>query len=165
MPNHLFTHLPTHAVDSFLTSGTSSIRSADWTDASAVYAFLCELEEAPLDQTKFQTIFRHNLTNPAVHYFVAEEAGVLIGFISCHIQYLLHHIGKIGEIQELFVRSEYRNARVGQQLLDAVTALAVREGCVNLEVTTNQRRTDAIRFYERAAFRRSHYKLVKPIQA
>ena len=141
------------------------IRSAEWTDAPVVYAFLCELEETSLDQTQFRAVFRHNLIDPAVHYWVAEQAGEVVGFVSCHIQYLLHHNGKVAEIQELFVRPEHRNARIGRHLLDAVAALATREGCVTLEVTTNQRRANAIRFYERAAFRRSHYKLVKPIQA
>ncbi len=143
---------------------TLLIRPADWTDAPVIYAFLSELEEAPLDQTRFRAVFRHNLNNPAVHYLVAEWADVVVGFVSCHVQYLLHHSGKVAEIQELFVPSDYRNARIGGRLLDAVTALAIRENCVNLEVTTNQRRFDAVRFYERAAFQRSHYKLVKPIQ-
>lgn len=147
-----------------LIPNTPSIRPAKWTDVLVVYAFLCELEEAPLDQTKFWAVFRRNLANPDVHYLVAEQVGSIVGFVSCHIQDLLHHNGKVAEIQELFVCPEHRNARVGGHLLDAVTALASREGCVNLEVTTNQRRTDAIRFYERAAFQRSHYKLVKPIQ-
>lgn len=146
-------------------SDSRSIRPAEWTDAPVVYAFLCELEETTLDQIQFRAVFRHNLTDPTVHYLVAEWAGEVVGFVSCHIQYLLHHTGKVAEIQELFVRPDHRNARIGSHLIDAVTALAAREGCVNLEVTTNQRRADAIRFYERAAFRRSHYKFVKPIHA
>lgn len=141
------------------------IRSAVWNDAPTIYAFLCVLEEFPLDQTAFLNLFRHNLADPDVYYKVAERAGEVVGFVSCHVQYLLHHGGKVGEIQELFVRPDVRNQRIGQQLVAALNALALQENFVNLEVTTNQKRTDTIRFYERESFKRTHVKLVKPIQA
>lgn len=99
-----------------------------------------------------------------VHYLIAEWTGVAVGFVSCHVQYLLHHTGPVGEIQELYVKPDYRNQRVGHQLVAALNALAVRAGLVSLEVTTNQKRTDTIRFYEREHFSRTHLKLVKPIQ-
>lgn len=100
-----------------------------------------------------------------VHYLVAEQLGTVVGFVSCHVQALLHHVGKVGEIQELFVRADYRNQHIGQQLVAALTRLAVQENFVNLEVTTNQKRADTIRFYERELFQRTHFKLVKPILA
>lgn len=121
------------------------------------------LEEIPLDKPVFDAIFLTNLGNPLIHYFVADRSGVVLGFISCHVQYLLHHGGKVGEIQELFVRPEARNQFIGHQLVAALTSLAIQENFVNLEVTTNQKRTDTIRFYEREAFSQTHFKLVKPI--
>lgn len=141
------------------------IRAAVWNDVPTIYAFMCALEELPLDQTAFLTVFRHNLTDPNIHYLVAEQTGEVVGFVSCHIQHLLHHVGKVGEIQELFVRPDVRNQRIAQQLIAALDALAIQENVINLEVTTNQKRTDAIRFYERELFKRTHLKLVKPIQA
>ncbi|GAB3499080.1 hypothetical protein GCM10027341_21620 [Spirosoma knui] len=146
------------------TSNTLTIRAARWQDASVIYKFLCELEEMTLDLTRFRAVFRHNLTNPSIHYLVAEQAGEVIGFVSCHVQYLLHHCGKVGEIQECFVKEEYRNQKIGRQLLIALDALAHQEGFVNLEVTTNQKRQATVRFYEQALFSQTHFKLVKPIQ-
>ena len=140
------------------------IRAAVWNDVPTIYAFLCALEEMPLDQTAFLTVVRHNLTDPNVYYLVAEQAGEVVGFVSCHVQHLLHHSGKVGEIQELFVRPDVRNQRIGQQLIAALDALAIEQNVINLEVTTNQKRTDAIRFYERESFKRTHFKLVKPLQ-
>ena len=130
-----------------------------------VYAFICALEETTIDRADFYAIYQLNLANPAIHYFVADKSGEVVGFVSCHIQHLLHHGGKVGEMQELFVRPDLRGQGIGQQLLADVTALAKREGCVNLEVTTNQKRQDTIRFYERESFQLSHYKLVKPLQS
>ncbi|GAB3018671.1 GNAT family N-acetyltransferase [Spirosoma pulveris] len=141
------------------------IRPATQTDEATIYDFLCALEQVMLDRASFTAIFYRNTANPLVHYLVAEMQGEVVGFVSCHVQYLLHHTGKVGEIQELFVRPELRNQHIGQQLVAALTALATNENFVNLEVTTNQKRVDTIRFYERESFIRTHVKLVKPLQS
>ena len=141
------------------------VRPARQNDAKTIYEFICDLEETPINYTNFETVFGQNLADPMVYYFIAERAGVVIGFISCHVQYLLHHTGRVGEIQELYVKPAHRNQGIGHQLMAALNALAVREGFVNLEVTTNRTRTDTVRFYEREHFFGTHVKLVKPIQS
>lgn len=145
-------------------SAAITIRSARLTDIDSVYQFLCELEEEMLDKTAFRAVYEQNLANPQIHYLIAELAAEPVGFVSCHVQQLLHHVGKVGEIQELFVKASYRNQRIGHLLVGALTDLAQQEDFVNLEVTTNQKRADTVRFYERELFRRTHIKLVKPIQ-
>lgn len=147
----------------FVPSNSLGVRPAVSTDALAIYEFMCDLEALALDSELFRDVFNRNLANPMVYYLVAEQADQVIGFVSCHVQYLLHHTGKVGEIQELYVRPEYRNQRVGHRLVEALYALSIRENFVNLEVTTNQKRMDTVRFYERESFRCTHYKLVKPI--
>lgn len=144
---------------------TVSIRPANRNDTDVIYGFVCELEETILDQIRFRIVFEHNLSNPMTHYLIAEHADEVVGFVSCHVQYLLHHVGKVGEIQELFVRTDYRNQQIGHQLVATLDMLAIQENFVNLEVTTNQKRTDTVRFYERESFSRTHIKLVKPIQS
>lgn len=137
------------------------IRPATADDYAVIYGFMCDLEAMILDATAFQQIYHRNLADPFVWYRVAEQAGQVVGFVSCHSQYLLHHTGLVGEIQELYVRPENRNQRIGHQLVAYVEKLARKQGFVNLEVTTNQRRTDTIRFYEQTGFTLSHRKLVK----
>ncbi|MCY7357188.1 MAG: GNAT family N-acetyltransferase [Rudanella sp.] len=141
-----------------------NIRPATADDYQTIYSFLCDLEEMVLDNTAFRAIFRRNLTDSCVRYRVAEQNGEVVGFVSCHIQYLLHHTGRVGEIQELYVRPENRNQRIGHQLVAYLENMARSEGFVNLEVTTNQRRTDTIRFYEQTGFRLSHRKLMKVLE-
>ena len=141
------------------------IRTALQTDAPAIYTFICLLEETTLDTSVFDTIYQQNLVNPSIHYLVAEKQGQVVGFVSCHVQYLLHHGGKVGEIQELFVQPEVRNQGIGQQLITALKTIGLQEQFINLEVTTNQKRTDTIRFYEREAFHRTHIKFVYPFQS
>lgn len=140
------------------------IRPATQQDFSVLHRFISELEEKPLDPVTFRAIYLRNLSDPRIHYLVAESDGQVVGFVSCHVQYLLHHVGKVGEIQELFVKPEFRNQQVGRQLVEAVEALARQERWVNLEVTTNQRRNDTHRFYQNLTFKQSHYKFVKPLQ-
>ncbi|WP_019988422.1 GNAT family N-acetyltransferase [Rudanella lutea] len=137
-----------------------SIRPATLDDCPVVYRFLCDLEETTLDPVAFQAVFGRNLANPSVWYRVAESGAEVVGFVSCHTQWLLHHTGQVAEIQELYVRPDYRNRRIGHQLVADVAQIARQEGFINLEVTTNARRTDTIRFYEQAGFRASHRKLV-----
>lgn len=141
------------------------IRRALPTDVAAIHQFICDLEEAKLDPERFSSIYKLNLSSPMVHYLVAERAGDLVGFVSCHTYYPLHHMNKVGEIQELYVRPDYRSQGVGRRLLDALVELAAYKRVSQLEVTTNQKRTDALRFYERESFLCTHYKLVKTLPA
>lgn len=137
------------------------IRPAEARDGELVYSFLCELENQTLDRTAFRAVFRRNLIADGVRYLVAESGGQVIGFISCHVQYLLHHAGRVGEIQELFVVESYRNQRVGRQLMDALDGLTREFNLVSLEVTTNRIRADTHRFYETLGFEPTHFKFVK----
>lgn len=139
------------------------IRFATPDDCQTVYQFVCDLEETSLDPVRFADVFARNLQNSSVWYLLAEQDGQAVGFASCHAQYVLHHAGRVGEIQELYVAPAHRGQQIGRQLVAALDALAVREGFINLEVTTNQQRTDALRFYERESFQRTHYKLVKSL--
>ena len=141
------------------------IRPARQSDVDAVYEFISDLEQTTPDSARFRTIFEQNLASPTVHYFIAEWAGVVVGFVSCHAQPLLHHTGTIGEIQELYVKPDHRNQGIGHLLVATLDALSVQEGFVNLEVTTSRTRTDTVRFYERNRFFNTHVKLVKPVQS
>ncbi|TAE32048.1 MAG: GNAT family N-acetyltransferase [Cytophagales bacterium] len=140
-----------------------TIRPATPDDLPTAYAFLCDLEDETLDQAKFEAVYSRNLANPAVFYRVAELGGEVVGFLSCHVQHLLHHTGPVGEIQELYVRPDCRNQRIGHAFMKFLDELVGEEGLVNLEVTTNQKRTDTARFYEQTGFARTHWKLVKQV--
>lgn len=137
------------------------IRPARLADGGIIYLFLCELENQLLDRAAFDTVWARNLTTPTILYRVAEAHDEPVGFVSCHIQYLLHHTGPVGEIQELYVRPDFRNQQIGRQLLMALESELAPLTLASLEVTTNEQRTDAIRFYESLAFRPTHLKLVK----
>ncbi|AXE21359.1 GNAT family N-acetyltransferase [Runella rosea] len=142
-------------------SATINIQGAVESDVITVYDFLCELEEEKLDFNAFQKIFNRNLKNPDCHYFMAFDEAKCVGYASVHAQWLLHHCGKVGEIQEMFVVDNYRSKGVGSLLIQELMKVAERENFKILEVTANKKRVDTHRFYERKGLEPTHLKFVK----
>ena len=141
-----------------------TIRPGAVSDVAIIYNFLCELEEELFDFDLFQQIFTRNLQNPDCHYFLAFDDSLCVGYASVHAQWLLHHCGKVGEIQEMFVIEDYRSKGVGSLLVEQLKSVAERENFEILEVTANKKRLDTHRFYERQGLERTHFKFVKKMK-
>ena len=94
------------------------IRKAILNDVEVIYKFICSLENTVFDFDLFVTLFNENLKNKRNLYFVAEDTNQsnIIGYISCHGQILLHHLGLVYEIQEMFVDETNRNQGIGKAL-------------------------------------------------
>lgn len=135
-------------------------RKVQQTDIDAIYQLLIHLEQHEISKEKFEQVFAKNMADNSIFYFVEEFGNQIIGFISLHIQYLLHHAGKVGEIQELVVRENWEGKGTGKKLFNAVKEIALQEQCVNLEVTCNQKRTRTHLFYEKQGMKKSHFKFV-----
>lgn len=140
------------------------IRPAQADDVSSLHRMMCDLENEVLPEESFTTVFLKNLADDRVGYFIAESSGETVGMVGCHVQLLLHHAAPIAEIQEMYVRPGLRSQRIGQRLLEAVELFARQRGAEQLEVASNQARTDAHRFYEREGFHKTHYKLVRKVE-
>src|SRR5450755_1983138 len=96
------------------------IRLAALSDVDSVFSFICHLEEQSFDFESFREKYSENLENPDLIYLVAaNEQDEVIGFISCHGQTLLHHDGKVYEIQEMYVARSYRDKGIGKALFAA----------------------------------------------
>ena len=140
------------------------IRKMEEKDMLTVYEQICELEEISFDINQFQSIFIHNINDSTKLYYLAEdEQGLCLGFISCHIQKLLHHCGEVAEIQELFVKSAYRSKGIGALLVNHVESILKEIGCNNIEVTAQNKRLKTHSFYLNIGFHSSHLKFTKTI--
>lgn len=93
------------------------LRHATTEDTDSVYALICELLKNELDYQAFRDGFAANLLDPNVHYRLALRNGEVVGMISLHMQFHLHHANWIGEIQELVVLPPMRGQKIGSQLL------------------------------------------------
>ncbi len=136
------------------------IRQARQEDFPAIYEFVNELEYTVFDERLQWEIYLENAGNPEHIYLVAFVRNLPIGFVSCHIQNLLHHGGKVGEIQEMYVRENARGHGAGKILLDRLKEMALERGVLQLEVTSSHKREAAHRFYEREHFGHTHKKFV-----
>jgi PhnO protein len=121
------------------------------------------LEEDLLDFDIFRTTFNTNLQNPDIFYFILEVNNAPVGFISLHMQYLLHHSGPTGEIQELFVIPEFRGKGIGRKLIMKAEEVASEKKCTEVEITVNAQRKNVIDFYAHCGYTPTHVKFVKRI--
>ncbi len=139
------------------------IRKALSGEVTAVYDLICLLKDKTMPLGAFERIYIKNLADPMISYFVAEVDGRIIGFISLHIQHLLHHSAPIAEVQELVIDESFRNLKIGVQLLNAVEKVSRNFQCELIEVSSNNKRIHAHRFYEKNGFVNTHMKLMMPL--
>jgi (aminoalkyl)phosphonate N-acetyltransferase len=137
------------------------IRPAQINDVESIYSKICELENNKMDKSTFAGIFKENLKKDNIFYIVAEFQGQPIGFISLHIQKLLHHNGNAAEIQELFVDSDMRGKKIGSKLINYAKDISEKHQCKSFEVSCNLKRAQAHKFYEKEGLSKTHYKLTK----
>lgn len=133
-------------------------------DVAIVFKFICALEEESFNFEVFAPLYERNINDPDNIYLVAVDNELVVGYLSCHEQVLLHHVGKVFEIQELYVEKEYRGQGVGRLLIQSLEKIIGPENYKSLEVTSNAKRIRAHQFYEECGFARTHVKLTKSKQ-
>ena len=140
------------------------IRSALPGDLEIIYDFMCQLEDTIFDFPGFAERYKTNLLNNEVVYLVSvDKSGIPVGFIGCRGMNVLHHKGLVFEIQEMYVAEKWRSQGVGQALFAALEEKLSETNIESLEVTTNVKRKEAQKFYEKLGFLQTHVKFVKQI--
>lgn len=130
-------------------------------DSMEVYSLICALEETVFDKNTFLKIYQENIIDH--HYYVYKIDNQCVGFISLHVKQTLHHNGTTGEIIELVVEKKYRSQHIGEQLLNYVENVAKELGLLEIDLSSNIKRTRAHSFYEKHGYVRNHYNLVKKL--
>ncbi|MDW3778457.1 aminoalkylphosphonate N-acetyltransferase [Kluyvera cryocrescens] len=139
------------------------LRHATFEDIDDVYALMCELKQAEYDRDAFYTGFATNLEDRNLHYQLALQDGNVVGMISLHLQFHLHHANWIGEIQELVVMPKVRSSGIGSQLLAWAEETARDQGAEMTELSTSTQRVNAHRFYQREGYVPSHLRFTKAL--
>ncbi len=140
---------------------TPIIRKAGPDDLEAVYQMICALKDEVLDREAFNRVYLNNIKHPDCCYSMATIEDKPVGFISLHIQQLLHHNGAVGEVQELYIKPEHRAKGIGKLLMNAVIAYAKTKQVKSLEVASNKKRTENVAVYEKLGFTLSHNKFTR----
>ncbi len=139
-----------------------SVRPAAPGDVTSIHRFICSLEKETFDFELFTACYLENIAAANHIYLIAEDQEQAVaGYISCHGQLLLHHLGWVYEIQECFVEERYRKTGVGKLLLHHLEQIVAARKAIQLEVTANIIRADALLFYTACGFKKTHHKFVK----
>jgi PhnO protein len=138
-----------------------NIRYATPTDVETIYQFICELEEMVFDRQQFELCYLHNLNGEKNIYLFAELDGKTVGYLGCQGQLLLHHMGWVYEIQEMYVAEDMRGQQVGKALLEKLESILSERDFDTLEVSSNNKRKRAHGFYTQNGFTQSHQKFTK----
>lgn len=95
--------------------------------------------------------------DPNEEMWVVEEDGAPIGcFQLSFLPGLMRQGMWRGQIEVVHVADGARNRGIGSQMMRWALARCRQKGCGMVQLTSNKKRTDAHRFYERLGFARSH---------
>jgi GNAT superfamily N-acetyltransferase len=88
---------------------------------------------------------------------VVEVNGEIVAtFHLTFIPYLNLQGGLRAQVESVMTASSHRGQGIGKKMFDYIFQRAKAKGCVLVQLTTDKRRPDAIRFYERLGFVASH---------
>jgi GNAT superfamily N-acetyltransferase len=96
--------------------------------------------------------------------YVAELDGRLVGtFMLTLIRHLLRQGSLVAQIEAVRVEAPMRGRGLGAEMMRWAIEEARRRGCSRVQLTTNNVRKDAHRFYERLGFRGTHLGMKLPL--
>ena len=101
--------------------------------------------------------FRRMQAQGGNRMLIAEVEGEIAGFLQLMILPGLSRRGMTrAQIEGVRVSAAFRGRGIGEQMIRAALDVAREEGCALAQLTTDARREDAHRFYERLGFQRTH---------
>ena len=88
---------------------------------------------------------------------IVELDGISVAtFHLTFIQYLTHHGGIRAQVEAVRTHFNYRGQGIGKKVFEYIITRAKEKACVLVQLTSDKRRTDAIRFYESVGFVATH---------
>lgn len=127
------------------------IRDAADSDVPALAA-LCGQLGYPVEPGALRRRFAEASAEPRFRALVAEEAGRVLGFIALFKTPNIAREKDGLRITHFCVDEAERSRGVGASLEARACEVALEMGCERLDVTSNLRRIDAHRFYERQGY-------------
>lgn len=138
------------------------LRPATYDDIPALTGLTAELGYPDTEEEirkRFETVSRQ----PDHKVVVAERDGQVVGLMSFHALDLLYGTEKLGRITALVVTASERSAGIGKLLVAKAEEFAREAGCKRIELTTNNRREEAHKFYESLGYEATHKRFTKVI--
>ncbi|MDX6310926.1 MAG: hypothetical protein QOF44_390 [Streptomyces sp.] len=113
--------------------------------------------ETPDDLEPYNAAYERVAADPNQHLTVAERGGRLVGVLQLSVIPGLSRRGTTRSIIEAVrVHSDARGTGLGTELMTWAIEESRRLGCTLVQLTSDNARTDAHRFYEKLGFTGSH---------
>ncbi len=113
-------------------------------------------KEDPTDLAPYRAAF-HDVARQPGGVVVVEVGGEVVGVCQLIVfRHLQARGGLCAEVESVHVHPDRRGCGLGHLLMGAVIQRARELGCYRVQLTSNDERTNAHRFYESLGFRPSH---------
>ena len=139
-----------------------TFRDARREDVPAIVALLAddmlaaEREEAAPDEA-YQKAFEQVQSDQRSRLIVAEAGGQVVGTLQLSMLPGLSRHGMLrAEIEGVRVAAPHRSQGLGRAMIEWAVGQAREHGCGLVQLTSDKRRHDAIRFYKSLGFTASH---------
>jgi GNAT superfamily N-acetyltransferase len=143
-------------------------RSATETDLPAIVALLADdvigagRESASSDA--YLTAFRDVSADPRNHLVVADIDGEVAGTLQLtYIPGISRMGAERAQIEGVRVAAALRSRGLGRDMINWAVDQAKARGCGLVQLTSDKRRSDAIRFYESLGFESTHEGMKLPL--
>ncbi|MGW2722862.1 N-acetyltransferase family protein [Streptomyces sp. NPDC001492] len=149
--------------------GDLEIRPATADDVPAIVAMLADdplgaQRESPDDPTPYLAALERLASDPNQHLVVAVREGRVVGTLQLTVIPGLSRRGAVRSIIEAVrIHADERGSGLGTQLIEWAIEESRRQGCQLVQLTSDNTRTDAHRFYERLGFTASHVGFKLPL--
>jgi GNAT superfamily N-acetyltransferase len=138
-------------------------RPATPADASAIAGLLTQLgypTTADEARTRLDAIAG---AAPLDRVIVAELDGGVVAVMTLHLVPELHRPRPNGRVTALVVDAAARGRGIGREMMATAERIFRAEGAGILELTSNMRRLDAHRFYERLGYQKTSFRFAKEL--
>jgi ribosomal protein S18 acetylase RimI-like enzyme len=139
-----------------------TFRDARRDDLAAIVELLADdvigrgRESASLESSYLRA-FEAIEADPKCSLIVGESGGRVVAVMQI---FILPHVNQRGgwraQVESVHVAADLRSRGIGEALMGFAIERARQQGCVMVQLTTDKRRDDAKRFYQRLGFRASH---------
>lgn len=142
--------------------GDLEIRAAAADDIPAIVGMLADdplgaQRESPDDLTPYLAAFERLRSDPNQHLIVAVRESRVVGTLQLTVIPGLSRRGSTRSIIEgVRIHTDERGSGLGTQLIEWAIEESRRQNCQLVQLTSDNSRTDAHRFYERLGFTASH---------
>lgn len=144
--------------------GQSEIRIApiEKEDLPALDALNQQLNEHEGVLERMSTALELGRSDPNHLLLGAKIAGVLVGTVLGYVCRMVYGHGRPFMIVDgMVVDERHRRNGIGRALMTTIEERAWERDCTCILLVTDERRTDALRFYEALGYRTDHYKAFK----